>query len=76
MPLKMDHHRPISETPLKWRFAGVLLAFCFGLVSYNIETQCLGQSINLVTTASDEDPKPKLIVRIVFCTAKSDIPQY
>ena len=23
MPLKMDHHRPISETPLKWRFAGV-----------------------------------------------------
>ena len=25
--------------------------------------QCLGQSINLVTTASDEDPKPKLIVR-------------
>ena len=42
----------------------------------NIETQCLGQSINLVTTASDEDPKPKLIVRIGFCTAKSDIPQY
>ena len=36
----------------------------------------LGQSINLVTTASDEDPKPKLIVRIGFCTAKSDIPQY
>ena len=20
---KMDHHRPISETPLLWRFAGV-----------------------------------------------------
>ena len=38
--------------------------------------QCLGQSINLVTTASDEDPKPKLIVRIGFCTAKSDILQY
>ena len=29
-----------------------------------------GQSINLVTTASDEDPKPKLIVRIGFCMAK------
>ena len=28
----------------------------------------------VVTTASDEDPKPKLIVRISFCTAKSDIP--
>ena len=28
------------------------------------------------TTASDEDPKPKLIVRVGFCTAKSDIPQY
>ena len=41
-----------------------------------ISKQCLGQSINLVTTASDEDPKPKLIVRIGFCTAKSDIPQY
>ena len=27
-------------------------------------------------SASDEDPKPKLIVRIGFCTAKSDIPQY
>ena len=40
------------------------------------ETQCLGQSINLVTTASDEDPKPKLFVRIGFCTTKSDIPQY
>ena len=38
--------------------------------------ECLGQSINLVTTASDEDPKPKLIVRVGFCTAKSDIPQY
>ena len=38
--------------------------------------ECLGQSINLVTTASDEDPKPKLIVRFGFCTAKSDIPQY
>ena len=23
MSLKIDHHRPISETPLKWRFAGV-----------------------------------------------------
>ena len=21
MPLKMDHHRPISKTSLKWRFA-------------------------------------------------------
>ena len=42
----------------------------------NIETQCLGKSINLVTTASDEDPKPKLIVRIGFCIAKSDIPSY
>ena len=27
-------------------------------------------------TASDEDPKLKLTVRIGFCTAKSDIPQY
>ena len=37
----------------------------------------MGQSINLVTTASDEDPKPKLIMplRIGFCTAKSDIPE-
>ena len=26
MPLKIDHHRPISETPLKWRFAGVSMA--------------------------------------------------
>ena len=26
MSLKMDHHRPISETPLKWRFAGVSMA--------------------------------------------------
>ena len=26
MPLKMDHHRHISETPLKWRFAGVSMA--------------------------------------------------
>ena len=32
--------------------------------------------LNLVTTASDEDPKLKLIVHIGFCTAKSDIPQY
>ena len=23
MPLKVGHHRPASETPLKWRFAGV-----------------------------------------------------
>ena len=23
MPLKVGHHRPPSETPLKWRFAGV-----------------------------------------------------
>ena len=42
----------------------------------NIQTQCLGQTNNLVTTASDEDSKPKLIVRIGFCTAKLDIPQY
>ena len=26
MPLKMDHHQPISETPMKWRFAGVSMA--------------------------------------------------
>ena len=26
MPLKIDHHRPISETPLKWRFSGVSMA--------------------------------------------------
>ena len=26
MPLKIDHHRPISETPLKWRFAGASMA--------------------------------------------------
>ena len=46
-----------------------------GFLEYR--NQCLGQSIgNLVTTASDEDPKPKLIVLIGFCTAKSDIPQY
>ena len=24
MPLKMDHHWPISETPLKWCFAGAV----------------------------------------------------
>ena len=41
-----------------------------------ISKQCLGQSINLVTTASDEDQKLKLTVRIGFCMAKSDIPQY
>ena len=29
-------------------------------------------NVYLVTTACDEDPK----VRIGFCTAKSDIPQY
>ena len=29
-----------------------------------------------VNQSSDEDPKPKLIVRVGFCTAKSDIPQY
>ena len=23
IPLKVGHHRPASETPLKWRFAGV-----------------------------------------------------
>ena len=23
MPLKVGHHRPASETPLKWRLAGV-----------------------------------------------------
>ena len=23
MPLKVGHNRPASETPLKWRFAGV-----------------------------------------------------
>ena len=43
----------------------------------SIETQRLGQSANPVTTASDvQDPRPKLIVRVSFCTAKSDIPQY
>ena len=26
MPLKIDHHRSISETPLKWRFAGVSMS--------------------------------------------------
>ena len=26
MPLKIDHLRPISETPLKWCFAGVSIA--------------------------------------------------
>ena len=30
MPLKMDHHRPINETPLKWRFAGVSMAHLNG----------------------------------------------
>ena len=34
------------------------------------------RNVWLVTTASDEDPKPKLIVRIGFCMSKSDIPQY
>ena len=29
-----------------------------------------------VNQSSDEDPKPKLIVGIGFCTAKSDIPKY
>ena len=39
--------------------------FCFGLFSMNLETQCLGQPINLVTTASDEDPcaDPESFVR-------------
>ena len=23
IPQKLDHHRPASETPFKWRFAGV-----------------------------------------------------
>ena len=32
-------------------------------------------TIWVVTTASDGDPKPKLMVRISFCMAKSDIPQ-
>ena len=36
----------------------------------------LDQSINLVTTASNEDPKLVVIVRIGFCLAKPDIPQY
>ena len=51
-----------------------VLAWFLRISKRNVE--CLGQSINLVTTASDEDPKPKLIVRIGFCTSKSDIPQY
>ena len=25
MPLKVSHHRPTSDMPLKWRFAGVLI---------------------------------------------------
>ena len=38
MPLKVGHHRPSSETPFKWRFAGAnngsplkagLVALCF-----------------------------------------------
>ena len=50
------------------------LVFWLGFLEYR--NTMFGQSINLVTTASDEDPKLKLIVRIGFCTAKSDIPQY
>ena len=50
------------------------LLFWLGFLEYR-NTMCLGQSwINLVTTSSIEDPKPKLIVRIGFCTTKSDIP--
>ena len=50
------------------------LLFWLGFLEY--QNAMFGQSINLVTTASDEDPKPKLIVRIGFCTAQSDIPRY
>ena len=49
-----------------------VLAWFLRISKHNIWVK----SINLVTTACDEDPKPKLIVRIGFCTAKSDIPQY
>ena len=37
MPLKMDHHRPISETPLKWRYAAVLNAGLVALSSADPE---------------------------------------
>ena len=36
----------------------------------------VSQSILLQSSAFDEDPKHKRIVRIRVCTAKSDIPQY
>ena len=29
IPLKAGHYRPTSETPFKWRLAGVLMAFCW-----------------------------------------------
>ena len=53
------------------------LLFWLGFLKYrNTMFASVNQSCNLVTTASDVDPKLKLTVRIGFCTAKSDIPQY
>ena len=46
------------------------LLFWLGFLEYR------NTMIGSVNQSSDEDPKPKLIVRIGFCTAKLDIPQY
>ena len=46
--------------------------FLLGFLEYR---NAMFRSVNLscFTTASDEDPKPKLIVRVGFCTAKSRV---
>ena len=33
MPLNVGHHRPASETPLKWRFAGVPIMAHLGMLA-------------------------------------------
>ena len=60
--IKQVHSRKSRERETGWCSRANLL---FGLVSENLETQCLGQPINLVTTASDEDPcaDPESFVR-------------
>ena len=50
--------------------------FCFGFVSYISKRNALVSQSILLQLLPMRTQNPKLIVRVGFCTAKSDIPQY
>ena len=70
IPQKLNHHRPASETPFKWRFAGVPMMakhWMLGLGSFvifqGIRTGIAKKRYNFVIFQGDPEPLSPLWIR-------------